>query len=678
MKKKLIDKNLIVEGVLQLKIAGIILLLISFLGTLIMPIARFFEIANHRQNGITNTYLKVINIVDIAPILLLFMIIGPLIFTFTLFSFLNKRSSSDFYHSISCNRIALFNSFVVSIIIWTFGTIIICVAAGSIAYSIIGIHINFSYIMWLLGTLLAGSLLVMTCALFAMTITGTLFTNIMVFGMIFLLPRLILLMFNITLEDCVKIFILSDTNIMNYDNNIPIKFLFRALGSNISSNYLYSSASAIIYTLVLAIIYYMIACLLFNYRKSEIAGTSAPNKVLQHCYRCIVTLPFALFIPVIIMTSSGEPKPVIGIAICVIISLLVYYIYELLTTKSFKNALKSTPFLLVVAALTAVFGISLNISRNYILSFTPSASEIKYVTFLPNNSDRFGSDYYTIAARNINYTEDSIKDKISNILKTNIGQLGGEIYRKDSAVPVKITLKNGRSARRVLYMTSDEYSSITDSMMKNEEYRNVMKTLPPEKTISNVSFTDLGSSNNIWNSYKNEFSTLPDTVKENLIDFNTPYGSNSISSNVIGEISVTGSLNMYNYMSNFRITTDTPETAKLYVNTVNSDNKDTFTSFINAQGDAVDIYELNISIINGKSNNNEDPDANVFSLTDKTLSDNSVKGIINIVKKQSDDGQINLSDTFIKLNCISNKYEFTYFLPISSDDAAQLLKYKGN
>jgi hypothetical protein len=49
MKKKLIDKNLVIEGLLQLKIAGIILFIISFLGTLIVPIMRFNDILYYKK-----------------------------------------------------------------------------------------------------------------------------------------------------------------------------------------------------------------------------------------------------------------------------------------------------------------------------------------------------------------------------------------------------------------------------------------------------------------------------------------------------------------------------------------------------------------------------------------------------------------------------------------------------
>ncbi|CDZ24215.1 putative membrane protein [[Clostridium] cellulosi] len=677
MKKKLIDKNLVIEGLLQLKIAGIILFIISFLGTLIVPIMRFNDILYYKKNGLPTTNLMMpINISEIAPILITFMYLAPFIFTLVLFSFLNKRNSSDFYHSLSCNRITLFNSFVVSIIIWIVATIIICVAAGSIAYTAIGIYVKFSYIMWLIGTLLAGTLLIMSCTLFAMTITGTLFTNIIVFGIIFFLPRFILLMFSKTLQDCVNIYIMNDANIANYKNNIPIMFIFKFLDNiNISSNALFSSPSAIIYTLSLAIIYFLIAGFLFNIRKSEIAGTSAPNRILQHCYRCIVALPFALAVPIFLMANNFESRP-IYITIFVLLSLFVYYLYELLTTKSFKNALNATPYLLVVVVLSVIFGVLLNISRNNILSFSPSTSEIKYVTFLPGDSFYHGNDYYTVAASNINYSEDNTKNKISDILKNNIETIKkNKNVFQESSVSVKITLKNGKVAKRRLFMTADEYSSLNESMMMNEKYHHVMNSLPSDNIISRVMSDELDDSRSIWNSYKEEFAALPDSVKQKVI----MVGQNSYydGTNNIGSITVMGSLYMKNYMQNYRITKDTPQTAKLYINTVNANNKSAYKNFIDSYGSNDILNFLYIEMINGSGSSEEkaeNPETNHIVLYDKPYSDSTLMEIMDILKK-SDESQINPSNTLLRISAFCNEHNFSYFLPISPDDAKELKKY---
>ncbi|HEX2939260.1 MAG TPA: hypothetical protein VHO66_10150, partial [Ruminiclostridium sp.] len=294
MKRKYFDRNLFVEGLSQIKMAGTILFIISFLGSLLVPFSRWFKIIEYQRQGISVTnLLRPVRITEIAPIIIPFIYVAPFIFCFILFAFLNKRNSSDFYHSLSCRRITIFNSFTASAMLWIAATVIICVSTSGIVYQLLGIHVYFSYIIWLIGTFIAGALLVFSCMLLAMSATGTTFTNIVLFGLIFFLPRFIFLMFGKALTSAVNILIIKDTNIVNYSNNIPIKFIFRFIlnDNSTNSNQLYSSLSAIVYTLIIAVIYFCLAGIIFNKRKSEAAGSSAPNSILQHVYRCVVTLP---------------------------------------------------------------------------------------------------------------------------------------------------------------------------------------------------------------------------------------------------------------------------------------------------------------------------------------------------------------------------------------------------
>ncbi|MBQ4155630.1 MAG: hypothetical protein IJD90_02360, partial [Clostridia bacterium] len=171
MKTKLIDKNIVLEGLHQLKTAGLICFIISIAGNILSFISNCIMLF---------VYGKIEDIID--PGLFVFsstleeqfsgvpfistssgvptIYIFTPIFTFVLFKFLFKRNASDFYHSLSVKRETLFCSFSLSALIMSFSIVAICGLFSIVTDGFILGLLNYSSILPNLLNIIAGCLLI--------------------------------------------------------------------------------------------------------------------------------------------------------------------------------------------------------------------------------------------------------------------------------------------------------------------------------------------------------------------------------------------------------------------------------------------------------------------------------------------------------------------------------------
>ena len=121
MKKKLFSRGLYVEGLRQLKIVGIIFLAVLLLVGVSIPVIQYIDylsyVARMEELGEpVNFTPDVVDFEQMCPMIFVIALIAAPIFTFMLFSPFNKRSSSDFYHSLPYTRECMFTSFSAAIL----------------------------------------------------------------------------------------------------------------------------------------------------------------------------------------------------------------------------------------------------------------------------------------------------------------------------------------------------------------------------------------------------------------------------------------------------------------------------------------------------------------------------------------------------------------------------------
>jgi ABC-2 type transport system permease protein len=706
MKKKFFDKGLMVDGLSQLKLSGIIFLIISVAGTVLPAIFNWFNLKNQEKAGQSIAQINAIqsiSISEVAGILIPVMYIAPFVFCLVLFAFLNSRKDSDFFHALPKTRVCLFMSYTVSIIVWLAVIIILPILAASLIYAISDTFFNAVFIPYLIFTFLAGAVLVLACMLFAMSITGTVLTNIIVFGLILFLPSLITSFYTSVVSQLLPI--LDPTKIAgiaNINYNIPSKFivgLAHIFNLGVATgDTLYISVSAIIFTFVLAVIYLCIGCLLFHFRKSEAAGSSAPSNVLQHVYRCAITLPVTLFIPSIIIPYIANQSAdndfwmlnSSNIITAIVISLIVYYLFEIITTKKPKNLLKATPFLLVFVIIDAIFGFSVISIRNNVLNFKPTSNDIQNVTFSPYNFNDYYNNtqensYNDLLVKNLRFSDTSILNEVVQTLDENIDALkssGNNINSNNSLYEVRIYLKNGKSLLRIIHCSNNMSSEMDDSMQKNSEYFNCSVSLPPktsikQKTTTSNQFNE-AETEKLWDSFQSEYNTLSYNDKLELSSMyhasgNSMYGG-ALNEQNFDTIEIQGRIGSQDYVSLYPITSITPTTALLYFKMTSK--KENAISIMTADLNKSNVTDTcNVNLYNAPAVNNSQNSQlayiNMQQASSQQMDDG--KKLINLLLQQADE-PIDFSKPYVMVDIYTNngKYSYTYYQPLSDESINEI------
>jgi hypothetical protein len=253
---------------------------------------------------------------------------------------------------------------------------------------------------------MAGATLVTASTLLAISVTGTVISSLTVTILVLFLPRFIIYFYTLIITHLLPILTVNDMGILfNVNYNIPFNFIFQISNSFITvyQNDMFFNYYSIIYTFVLAIIYFTFGLLIYQKRKAETSGKGSPNRVLQHIYRILITLPITLMITCTYFTSTNKENFIkdnfITTALLLAASLLIYFLYELFTTKRLKNLLKVAPYFLIVIALNGLFYFAIAATQYVVLNTKPTADEIEWVTFNNTDQSMYETNYINYSTR---------------------------------------------------------------------------------------------------------------------------------------------------------------------------------------------------------------------------------------------------------------------------------------
>ena len=195
--KKPFSVGLYIEGLRQLRIVGILGAILLFCSSAITVVDN--ALSTQRQMELyqdSSIVLANLSALEVAPLLLLLFSVFAPVMTLWLFHFMNKRNSSDFLFAIPQTRMALYCSYTSSIVTWLAILALSGLIGVLIPAAIFSTYINIPYHALFLLTLscFLYSLQVMAAILVAMSITGTMFSNIILSGLILFAPRLLIFM----------------------------------------------------------------------------------------------------------------------------------------------------------------------------------------------------------------------------------------------------------------------------------------------------------------------------------------------------------------------------------------------------------------------------------------------------------------------------------------------------
>lgn len=551
------------EGLKKIRIVGIVAAVLCIVISALIPLTSMMSYNAHGE-----IIPSAISVTNMAIPLLMILAFTP-IFVFMMFSFLNKRSESDFFHSIPYRRESVYLSFMAAVITWAWGIVLVTLMVSGILWSVhpcyvfvIGDLVRLGIVYFLLTAFLAGIMAV------AMTLTGTGATNLFIFVLIAGFVRVLGYLTVTCLDRLNPIFDISYSAgaFLTPDYSLLYGLIQATSESGYYTAKLFANTAVFAYTAILAVLLISLGCLLYKFRRSEMAGKSAPNHVLQHVYRCAITLPVVLLVVVELMISIEDGTLIF---VTIVAALLVYFLYELITTKKLKNCLKATPYLGVLLVAGALFAGSMFLVSHGVLNENISADEIQSVAYYKYDSRGNyyeNIDYSSYMTKNISIDDEHALNIVASALReSELAVKNGEFYGGTNYIQYKykhieITLKSGKKIGRYIRMTPDQYYELNRRFEISDTYAKAIITLPEDDQILNVTLSqvDYEDVQDLWDLFRQEYDTL--SIEQKLQLMTMPQG------HVGFQLSIYSDHGYYSMWIN--LTDLTPQTMKRYIENI--------------------------------------------------------------------------------------------------------------
>ena len=501
MKKKIFSRGLYIEGLRQLKLTGIIFLAVFLLIGIAVPVIDYINYLD-RISYMASDYSYTPRVVEFLEMNFMTtslpFVVAP-VFTFIMFGAFNKRSSSDFYHSLPYTRICMFNSFVGAIFTWILGIAIVYCSINYIIYACL----PQIYIISAVGlcdiilTILVQILMVVFAIICAMSVTGTPIANITVACLILFLPRLIITFVAITMGDLAPI-IDGHYGIFDPDFNVIWGLIYSIFDSGVNP-YAYN-IGADIYSLVIAVAYGVCSALLFCKRKSETAGNPAPGRRVQSVIRVCVGLVISSVVTCGLIMEFELSAAIILYPIAII----AYFAYEAITQKGFRTIPKTLPGLAVLVGLNVLIVAFCYGSSAVVHAYAPEADEVSAIYLESEESygyDRIDySNYASEKASSIKIEDKkaiaiAVENLKENIERSKNGNFYSAIYDYDTNnegayeeyyyLTVSF-VSNGVKHTRNLSIPESDHTALMNQIEENDAYKDAYMELPDamERTIS--------------------------------------------------------------------------------------------------------------------------------------------------------------------------------------------------
>ncbi len=558
--------RLFLEGLKRLRVVGLATAILALTASALVPIVAWIECDNYNY---TEYFVQT----ELLCVPLPFVTLLAPFFFFVLFSFLQKRKESDFFHSIPYTRTCVYVSFVTAALVFTWAIQLACALTAGILWSFpyflrfdLSALVSYTLICMLATAMLSSFMML------ALSVSGTGSSCILLFGLFTAFVRVVAAIF----LGCMGGISLLPINDM-WQNSffsplwfLPINIFAYFLEIDLSSAVMYSLPN-ILYSILVTLVVYALAGLIYKHRKSEMAGNPAPGRRTQALFRIMFTLLPALLVPFFLANSEDDAALHLVIIVGV---LLVYFLYELITTKRPKNMLKVIPGLGIVILCCLAFSAVFLTYQRVVLLESISADEIDTVSIRGGGMDEY--TYQGILLDEFQTDEPEIVQVVAEQLAYTQDCDRTLIYPDKgswSRVVVTIRLDSGRTLKRRIMLESEDSLQIRQKLMSIEETQELLYRLPEFDELYNAALSiDVTSGYSDYNHFyvddmlkkfmdifREEFKTLTPEQRDAVMapTFNYPAWRRA---DTRLNLSLTGHRNGKHFDNQYVITEDLPRT----------------------------------------------------------------------------------------------------------------------
>lgn len=502
--KKYFSFSLYREGLKRVRGSGVAsaIVLVTLVGMRIL----FYWGANV---GLNIGDRQLLGVSDAMPFAYVIIALAPIIIM-RMFSFLNSRSASDFYHSIPQKRICLFLSFFAAALTWIVGIVL---AGGLVCY--VGWNCTLRYAVGLatvakcVVSYTALGLLSASCMALAVSFTGNGFSTIFAYICIFAMPPLLINALGLFVREFNASIVLSQSAFRFFGTRgfLPLAVMngsfYKPLGLPVVSAF------------VISLLLTALAAFAFVKRKSETAGNATATPFLQHVLRCCAGFPIWLLIAYLFMIDEKA----IGL-VFIPASLAIYAVYELITTRRLINLAKSLPVFLVLPLLCLTFVGAAKLGGTVVTATTPqSAEEISYAVI---TEDGFYLNEYPL--ERIYGTELTDGDVIDSLL------YGIDYADNYENFVIKLKLKNGKTVYRRIGLYGESFTRLLNEILDDDECGEKLLALP---AYANIFATELDGES--WQIFTAEYNALTREQKLSVYGYDDGEGKKTFSVTEYGE-----------------------------------------------------------------------------------------------------------------------------------------------
>lgn len=514
---------------------------------------------------------------------IIYAFVGGILLAMDGFSFLNKRSDSDYYHGLPVSRRRLFWSITLGAVTWLAATILISVISVLLVFTLSHTPFVPNYALVSVPFCLAVGLLSFAAAAIAMSLTGTWMTDVAITMLVLGLPRFV--QFVVARGIIARFGLLSWLDLPWYLSPVSnvatgqiVAFTRVAIGTQ-----LYQFGNAV-YSIVIAALELVIACVLFLRRPSEIAERGAKSQTLQTVFACLVIFPIG-----ILFASNAVRPSVTNLLIVAAVMIALYVIYQIVSLRNTKKAIRSLPWALIPAAVALVFYLVSPLALSAMKYDIPTASQVAYIQFPGSNRINGDVPYDEYRVSQVRFTDQELTKFILSTLQENVntadsyGNIGYTNGPYVTYEPVTIVLNNGRKiSRELCYGNSNTLNSLRE---QTPAYAEAIRSLPPLDSICYRQGYDAydakySRSESIQEAYYEDVKTsgvIPTWTYNQRSD--NEY-NNIDDGQSFGSLSLAGYVGSQRYTNYYDIKLRTPKAAAAWMKWQNGQSSDEYFDFL--------------------------------------------------------------------------------------------------
>jgi len=473
---RLFNKNYLLQNLKKSKVVlSIFTCLIPILNTIILTMM------------LTNNSNHVLGFVEISIINLIGIYILPIIISICLFNYIYKKKSVDFINSMPISRKSIFvTNTILGVVIF-----IVMLLVNILLISVVCLIFNTQVpVMMLVDYFWFFALVYIfsfSATNLAMTVSGNAITQIIVTLLIFFLVPFAhaytkaLYEFNTnsnillhcTTEECMpetyycyddlecninkklNKYEISASELKEINYTTPFGLLYNSV---INEGQLINTTSTI-KMLILSIIYTILGYILFVRRKMEISETSFKNIHIHNLVKSLTLVPIVAFSYIIFRYEST-----IYIIFLIVIMLIYYFVYDLITRKSITHIrLSLIYFTIALTLLTITFNIlDQNNEENTVIKYNDIKEvAINIITYSGRNSSN------KIYLNN--------KELISIVTKEMLNEK--DYSSNTQNITIYLKTKEGEEYQTYITVTDDIYNKIIAILSDEKEYINYYKNI---------------------------------------------------------------------------------------------------------------------------------------------------------------------------------------------------------